>query len=698
MPEAKVAIATSFLNSYSRLPKAIQHKVESFMLKFQNDPANPGTKLEKIRQALDDKIYSARIDEAYRGIIAHAENAYLILWVDHHDEAYEWARRKKCQVNTITGSIQVYSVEEQTVSVPKVGIFNQVADKDLCKMGVPKDQLAYVKKFTSKEDFYRAKDSFAEDTFEYLSWLTQGYSVQEVFELIQESQDPMFTSVDTFDDALETSQTQKSFVVVDGQDELRQIMAAPLEKWRVFLHPTQRKLVKKKFNGPARVLGGAGTGKTVVAMHRAKFLAKHAEANERILFTTFTTNLAQDIQDNLRKICTVNELRHIDVVNLDAWVSNYLKEQGYNSKIVYGSEVDRLWDKAMDDAEEYVDYPRAFYKEEWVKVVEANEAFTLKEYARVSRTGRGTRLNRKARMKIWKIFEAYMNEMASTQQHDVNYAMYELEKILSTRLGASPYSHLIVDEGQDLSQNAYRLLRALMGPEHENDIFIVGDAHQRIYDNHASLSSCGINIRGRSSILKINYRTTEEIRQYAVALLNGLSFDDLDNNPIQDEECESLTHGKAPVIKEFKDETQEVDFITREIDKLHTTGIELKDICLVARTNKLAGDYQADLTKRGLKILGLKSNQPDDRTKDGVRVATMHRVKGLEFEYMFVAAVNERVLPLYSAISDTDEVAKQDSLTAEKCLFYVALTRARQGAFVTSYGSKSEFLNNVVKK
>lgn len=692
MPEAKVAIATSFLNSYSRLPKAIQHKVESFMLKFQNDPANPGTKLEKIRQALDDKIYSARIDEAYRGIIAHAENAYLILWVDHHDEAYEWARRKKCQVNTITGSIQVYSVEEQTVSIPKVGIFNQVADKDLCKMGVPKDQLAYVKKFTSKDDFYLAKDSFAEDTFEYLSWLTQGYSVQEVFELIQESQDPMFTSVDTFDDALETSQTQKSFVVVDGQDELRQIMAAPLEKWRVFLHPTQRKLVKKKFNGPARVLGGAGTGKTVVAMHRAKFLAKHAEANERILFTTFTTNLAQDIQDNLRKICTVNELHHIDVVNLDAWVSNYLKEQGYNSKIVYGSEVDQLWDKAMDDAEEYVDYPRAFYKEEWVKVVEANEAFTLKEYARVSRTGRGTRLNRKARMKIWKIFEAYMNEMASTQQHDVNYAMYELKKILSTRLGASPYSHLIVDEGQDLSQNAYRLLRALMGPEHENDIFIVGDAHQRIYDNRASLSSCGINIRGRSSILKINYRTTEEIRQYAVALLNGLSFDDLDNNTIQDEECESLTHGKVPVIKEFKDETQEVDFITREIDKLHTTGIELKDICLVARTNKLAGDYQADLTKRGLKVLGLKSNQPDDRTKDGVRVATMHRVKGLEFEYMFVAAVNERVLPLYSAISDTDEVAKQDSLTAEKCLFYVALTRARQGAFVTSYGSKSEFL------
>ncbi|MBT8904714.1 UvrD-helicase domain-containing protein [Lactobacillus delbrueckii subsp. bulgaricus] len=692
MPEAKVAIATSFLNSYSRLPKAIQHKVESFMLKFQNDPANPGTKLEKIRQALDDKIYSARIDEAYRGIIAHAENAYLILWVDHHDEAYEWARRKKCQVNTITGSIQVYSVEEQTVSIPKVGIFNQVADKDLCKMGVPKDQLAYVKKFTSKDDFYLAKDSFAEDTFEYLSWLTQGYSVQEVFELIQESQDPMFTSVDTFDDALETSQTQKSFVVVDGQDELRQIMAAPLEKWRVFLHPTQRKLVKKKFNGPARVLGGAGTGKTVVAMHRAKFLAKHAEANERILFTTFTTNLAQDIQDNLRKICTVNELHHIDVVNLDAWVSNYLKEQGYNSKIVYGSEVDQLWDKAMDDAEEYVDYPRAFYKEEWVKVVEANEAFTLKEYARVSRTGRGTRLNRKARMKIWKIFEAYMNEMTSTQQHDVNYAMYELEKILSTRLGASPYSHLIVDEGQDLSQNAYRLLRALMGPEHENDIFIVGDAHQRIYDNRASLSSCGINIRGRSSILKINYRTTEEIRQYAVALLNGLSFDDLDNNTIQDEECESLTHGKAPVIKEFKDETQEVDFITREIDKLHTTGIELKDICLVARTNKLAGDYQADLTKRGLKVLGLKSNQPDDRTKEGVRVATMHRVKGLEFEYMFIAAVNERVLPLYSAISDTDEVAKQDSLTAEKCLFYVALTRARQGAFVTSYGSKSEFL------
>lgn len=694
MVKGKVAIATSFLNSYVKLPKTIQHKVESFLLKFQSNPTGAGINLEKVKYALDDKIYSVRIDDAYRGIIAHAENSFLILWVDHHDEAYAWARRKKCQVNSITGSIQVYSVEEQTIQVPKVGIFSSVSDDQLRQMGVPEEQLDFVKKFTNVDNFYAAKDKFPEDTFEYLSWLTQGYSVKDVFELINESKDPQTTPVNTFDDALETSQTQKSFVVVDGQEELRQIMAAPLEKWRVFLHPTQRKLVKKSFNGPARVLGSAGTGKTVVAMHRAKFLAKHASPDERILFTTFTTNLAQDIKENLRKICTVDELRHIDVVNLDAWVSRYLREQGYNSSIVYDSkDIDAMWENALANAGNAAAYPLDFYKEEWSQVVEANEAFTLKEYARVPRTGRGTRLNRKARMTIWKVFEAYMNEMADKQQHDNNYAMYELEKLLINRPNSLPYSHLIVDEGQDLSANAYRLLRALMGPEHKNDIFIVGDAHQRIYGNRTSLSSCGINIRGRGNILKINYRTTEEIRRYAIALLNGISFDDLDNETIQDNECESLTHGKVPVIKNYKDATLEVEFIKNEIDKLHSSGIELKDICIVARTNKLIGQYQADLTKLGLKVLELRPNQLDDRTKDGVRVATMHRVKGLEFEYIFVAAANENYLPLSNAINHTDKVSEEETITVEKCLLYVALTRARQGAYITSYGRPSPFLN-----
>lgn len=694
--QVKVAISSDFLTAFARLPRNIQGKVTVFLNKFRIDPLSPGINYEKLTKGIDKKIYSVRIDDTYRGIVAREPETgvFLLLWVDHHDEAYDWAARKRCEVNKKTGTVQIFDVQtiKEEVSEPAPdALFKSVSDEELLELGVPEEQLSFVRSFTDESDFFAAKSSFPQDAFEYLSWLTEGIPVSEVLEYAQEERGPGETT-GTLSDALDTPASLKSFVIVEGEDELKKIMAEPLEKWRVFLHPTQRKIVNREYSGPARVLGGAGTGKTVVAMHRAKHLAEKLPRTDRILFTTFTANLAADIRENLKKICTVEELRKIDVIHLDAWVNQFLRESGFSAQIDYDN-ISSLWEKALLIANVDLPFETAFYEEEWNRVVISQEALSLEKYVKASRTGRGTRLDRKKRIMVWKVFDAYQNLMKENRIRDINTAMYECSRLLKTENKRPQYVSIIVDEGQDFSDNAYRLLRALAGEEHANDIFIVGDSHQRIYRNRPTLSKCGINVRGRSSILKINYRTTDEIRKYAFSLLNGISFDDLDESNEIDERCQSLTHGEAPQVLSFNDANEEMEAVYSEIQKLMGHGVAAKNICIVARTHKLLNDYIAGFTAKGMRCYEIKGNKPDDRGLDGIRAATMHRVKGLEFQYVFVVAVNNRIMPLASAINHTDNVSERESITSEKCLLYVALTRAQKGAYISSYGKKSEFLS-----
>ena len=692
----KVAISSDFLTAFARLPRQVQGKVTEFVNKFRNNPMSPGINYEKLNSGIDKKIFSVRIDDTYRGIVVRQQEVgvYLLLWVDHHDEAYQWAARKRCEVNPKTGAIQVFDVQSmvEKVSVPdKVALFALAKDDELLKLGVPEIQLDFVRSFISKEDFYKAEQSMPHDAYEHLSWLAEGFPMEEVLELVLEEQNTSSAS-ENLAAALDVPTTLKSFIVVDGEDELRRIMAEPLEKWRVFLHPTQRKIVRKEYSGSARVLGGAGTGKTVVAMHRAKYLASKCEGQQRILMTTFTANLAADIRANLRKICTLEELRRIEVIHLDAWVNQFLRESGFSAQIGYDDVIKPLWERAVLLANIDLPFETSFYEEEWNRIVIAQEALTLEKYVKATRNGRGTRLDRKKRMHIWKVFENYQNLMKENQIRDINTAMYESTKLLQSAGRKPRYASIIIDEGQDFSDNAYRLIRALAGEEHPNDIFIVGDSHQRIYRNHPILSKCGINVRGRSSILKINYRTTEEIRKQALLLLKGISFDDLDKGFDLGDKCQSLTHGEKPIVENFGNANDEFDFLLREVKKLKDNGVSLTDICIVARTKKLVDDYIALFTKAGIRSYAIKRNKADDRSFDGVRVATMHRVKGLEFKYVFIAAVNNRIIPLSSAINKADAVSEEESITSEKCLLYVAMTRAQKGVYITSYGRKSEFL------
>lgn len=694
MEKAVIAISSDFFDAFAALPRQIQGKVTEFVNKFRVNPRSPGINYEKIKNAQDNKIWSVRIDDTYRGIVVREEKSgvYILLWVDHHDNAYAWAQRKKCIINPATGNVQVFDAITEVPEKTEVqsDIFSGISDRELISLGIPEEQLSLVRTITSEEMLYSLKNSFPEDAYEALEWLVNGFTVEEVSELF--ASDDKVIKDGNLATALDNAWSQKSFVVIEGEEELRRIMAEPLEKWRVFLHPTQRKIVKKDYNGPARVLGGAGTGKTVVAMHRAKYLAAKMQGNEKILFTTYTTNLAGDIKENLRKICTEDELRRIEVINLDAWVAQFMREHGFSYSIAYGSQLKELCEEAMALAGDTTSFTEEFYSDEWLKVISPQEAYTKEAYMRASRIGRGTRLNRKVRIQVWKVIEEYQALMKERQVRDTETAMYECRLLIDKNPGMLSYKAVIVDEAQDFSTNAFRLLRAIVGEQHKNDMFIVGDAHQRIYKNKVVLSRCGINIRGRSSYLIINYRTTEETRKYAFGLLKGIPFDDLDTDYDHGRVCQSLTHGVPPIVKNFNSLTEELNYLINEIKRLQSTGIDLRNICIVARTRKLLDDYIKGLLERGIKTYEIKRSRIDERSYDGVRMATMHRIKGLEFEYVFVVAVNKRIVPLYSAINTTDTVAKEESLTAEKCLMYVALTRAQKTAYITSYGQQSEII------
>ena len=692
-----VAISTDFLTAYAALPRQKQGKVTEFFNKFRNDPMHPGINFEKINEGIDKNICSVRIDDTYRGIVVREpeSNVYILLWVDHHDEAYAWAKRKKCSINTLTGSVQIFDVQEvieEQKAIDEPALFANISDEVFEKIGLPEEQLPMIKAIKTLEGLHSLKAAIPEEAFEGLEWLGNGFSVEEVLDTLYPETEKVEVKENDFAAALQTDTSRKSFVIVEGEEELQAIMQEPLEKWRIFLHPTQRKVVEKNFNGPARVLGGAGTGKTVVAMHRAKMLASNLESNEKILFTTYTKNLAEDIKDNLRKICTAEEMKRIDIINLDAWVSNFLRRQGYEYQIVYDEEVDKAWRDAIAIAGGDLNFVENFYKDEWVKVVQAQEVYDKVSYCKASRIGRGVRLDRKVRMQIWDVFDEYQNIMNEKLQRDVETAMYECRKILENKKLTGQYTSIIVDEAQDLSPSAYRLLRSLAGDEHRNDIFIVGDSHQRIYRNKAVLSKCAINVRGRSSYLRINYRTTEEIRKFAFGLLNGVSFDDLDDDYDNGKGCQSLTHGDKPEIKEFATPEEELDYLVSKIHELETAGVEQKNICIVARTHKLLDSYIAGLQRAGIKSFEIKANKTDDRTFEGVRIATMHRVKGLEFDYVFAVAVNKKVLPFGTRADFEDDISLEEFRTGEKCLLYVALTRARKSACVTCYGGLSELI------
>ena len=449
-----------------------------------------------------------------------------------------------------------------------------------------------------------------------------------------------------------------------------------------------------------RVLGGAGTGKTVVAMHRARWLARNLPEGHRILFTTFTRNLAADIEHNLRAICTPEEMERIEIVNLDRWVHRLLRGKGYRFRLSFERHAD-AWREAMAKKPRGLGFSDRFFNDEWEQVIQANGVESREAYLRVARTGRGVRLNRAARAEVWRVFEEYRAQLAERgvmEAADCYRAVAALLDRERSAIDTEPVSRsgnfasVIVDEAQDMVAPAWRLIRGIV-PVGPNDLFVVGDAHQRIYSrNRIVLGRCGIDIRGRARKLRLNYRTTEETRRWASGLLARRSIDDLDGGSDDNRGVHSVAHGPEPRTRHFQTRGEQATWLVRYLKDLLSREDSLRGTCVVTRTRYERDAVGEELMEADLPLELLEAESPDD-SAEGVRLSTMHRVKGLEFDRIVIASANENLVPLAVTIPEDDGPARAAAETSERALLYVAATRAKKDVTVLSFGTPSPFLD-----
>ncbi len=691
----KIAMSDDFLKSFAAVPRAHQLAVLNFVAKFRQNPMASGINYERIRDAADANMRSVRINDNVRGIVLKPDvgNVYCLLWVDQHDAAYQWASRHRVAIHPDVGSIQVYAVQEASPaqSSPSEpgqevdGLFHSLKDREIRRLGVPDDRLAAVRAVTAEEDLELLQDVLPDEAFEALYLFAAGDSYEKI---ISERSAPESVDQADFSAALERAGSRRHFVVLTDDSDLEALLAAPLERWRVFLHPSQRKLVERDWNGPVKVTGGAGTGKTVVAMHRAARLARQYAAlpGKPVLFTTFTKTLAEDIRQHLQMLCTPQELEKIQVVNLDQWALGLLRRFGYRNELLYKeSDRKRYWQAAMSAMPAGIDLSAAFMRAEFERVVLPQGCETADQYMRASRIGRGGQLARTMRKSIWPVFAEYRAQLQAANLREPEEAFREACQLLEREKPVLGIRCMVVDEAQDISAAAYSLIRAAVTPA-ENDLFIVGDAHQRIYRHKVVLSRVGIEVRGRSRSLRINYRTTDEIRQWACAQLEGCDVDDLDGNSDSLRGYRSLTHGDLPDLIQSSSMQDDLAHIQTLLSQLQADGIELRQVCITARTNDDLSAIGDGLQRAGVSVLRLDNTTADDSKAEGVRLATMHRIKGLEFGVVIVAAYKGAVAYAEQFSRDEDAGVAEDTELAERCLLHVAATRAKRNLFVLIRG------------
>ncbi len=694
----KVALAQDFLLQLSKLPASVHSKVMKWAIQFQSDPTSPGINYENIHGARDSNLKSVRLDRDWRGIVFKPStgDVYVLLYVDHHDAAYRWAENRKLAINPITGAMQMVVFEQAIDSVPPPApvaglpdpvrsvvdatssseaplLFEGLDDEQLVSLGIPQELLPDVRALRSEADLDALQSRLPTEGYEGLFLIAAGDTVSQVLQS-RETRVDKKVNIDDFATALSTPESQSRFLVVEDDEALAAVLNAPLAQWRVFLHPTQHKLAAGDRSGPVRVLGGAGTGKTVLAMHRAKWLAENRTGQgQKVLFTTFTRNLAADIEQNLKTLCSPATMARIEVKNLDAWVHGYIRSRKLEHRIVYDLKQDgaqQAWQAALAVRDTKLDLPENFYEAELEQVVLAQGITSRDQYRVARRTGRASVLSRAMRDAVWPVFEEYRGQLSSRKLKDVNDAYREVADLLDASEDAKPgYSAVIIDETQDLGPQALRLIRSLIAPA-PNDLFFVGDGHQRIYSRHkAAMSKCGIDIRGRARKLYLNYRTTDEIRKKAVALLEGCEIDDLDDGHDETKRYKSLAHGPAPRVIDAPGLERASTAIIEFLRECRAQADQFRSVCVVAASEKMREALAMQVQNAGFTAVTITAQSNHAEARDVVHFATMHRAKGLEFDAVAVVAPG-------SFLGDPEETVDQ------RKLLYVALTRAKRLALL----------------
>lgn len=675
----ETAIDTNFFTVAGRLSNQDRGRALTFVGKFLENPKQPGLSLERVQQAKSDHLWSGRVSDDLRAIIYQEGESAVLLYVDRHDAAYNWAGRHVIERHQKTGVLQIVEIPK-TTEIPVAGskdhtascLFAGRSNDYLLSLGVPELWLPTVRQIRTDDELIEVIEKLPPDVGERLFDLAAGKLVTPP------------TPVSPTAPLSENEEASRNLIIVRSKDELRFLLDAPLAKWIAFLHPSQKKLAHGNFSGAVKVTGSAGTGKTVVAMHRARHLAAQGR---RVLVTSFVQTLCRNIERNLQLFCTSVELERITVSHVHRLAADFIREAGESWQPVDDQKIAEVLGQLSSRGNCPLDPENLFA--EWQSVIEAQGITSWEQYRGASRAGRGRALTIKDRKAVWEIIERLQQRLAERREISFSGLCRRAAELIKTGKVRSPFDAVVVDEMQDLRAQELLMLSSLA--PHDN-LMLVGDGGQRIYAGKVTLKSLGVDVRGRSHVLRLNYRTTEQIRRFADGLLSA-EADDLDGGRESRTETRSLLSGPEPRRKGFDSRPAQNDFVAEQIQQLLRQGRTPDEIAVFARQAKLLDQIENRLNKAGIPCYRL--SKEDFPHEPAVNLGTMHRAKGLEFKVVFVIDADDETLPSASLLKKkTDEQLRADFVEQEQQLLYVSVTRARDGVFVTWAGEPSRFLKN----
>ena len=689
-------IADTFTDSLAKLAGDEQKAVKTAAFDLQLNPAHPSLQFHKIDKAKDRRFWSVRVSSDVRLIVHRTESSLLLCYVGHHDNAYQWAERRKLETHPKTGAAQFVEIREtvREIAVPKYTevrfgarldrtpvkppLFADIAEDKLLGYGVPVEWLGDVRR-ANEETLLELADHLPSEAAEALLDLATGAAPQVV--------KPVPVGADPF----AHPDAQRRFRAMANAEELERALDFPWDKWTVFLHPAQRTLVERDYSGPARVSGSAGTGKTIVALHRAVFLAR-ANPDARVLLTTFSDTLSNALRTKLRRLIS-NEPRlgeRVEVHAINAIARRLYELNCGRPQIASRAAIQQSLKEAAGAVEGHK-FSLPFLMTEWEQVVDAWQLESWEAYRDVVRLGRKTRLAEKQRAILWSIFERV--RLALKTGGLVTYS--DMFNRLASQLAQSknrPFDFSVIDEAQDVSVPQLKFLAALGGGR-KDSLFFAGDLGQRIFQQPFSWKALGVDVRGRSSTLRINYRTSHQIRMQADRLL-GPDVSDVDGIKEDRKGTVSLFNGPEPSVVAFDSPESEIKAVGEWLAARAREGIAPHEMGVFVRS-------EAELTRAraATEAAGLPAKVLDDNvetTSGRIAIGTMHLAKGLEFRAVAVMACDDEVIPLQERIETvTDDGDLEEVYNTERHLLYVACTRARDHLLVTSVEPASEFLDDL---
>ncbi|MGO7219349.1 3'-5' exonuclease [Rhizobium ruizarguesonis] len=692
-------IADTFTDSLGRLTAQEQKAVKTTAFDLQMDPSAPGLSFHKLDRAKDTNFWSVRVNADIRLIVHRTSASLLLAYVDHHDAAYKWAERRKIERHPTTGAMQLVEVRERIeeieifrtkdveapvvaapVVTPSVSLFDNLRKYELMAFGVPEEWV---------DDVRRATEDTLFDIITHLPQEAQEALLKLAVGDKPERPRPAPLEADPF----AHPDAQRRFRVLTNIEELRQALDYPWDKWAVFLHPAQSALVEREFTGPARISGSAGTGKTIVALHRAAHLAR-VNRQARVLLTTFSKPLANSLRVKLASLVASEPeiaaritVKAIAAVGYDLYAARFGQPQ-----IAAPALVKTLIGKAAAEVEGHK-FSSHFLFGEWTEVADAWQLKSWEAYRDVARLGRKTRIGGKQREILWAIFERVRAGLA--ERKTVTWA--EVFGRLAAQLATDkqrPYDYAVVDECQDLGVAEARFLGVLASGQPDG-LFFTGDLGQRIFQQPFSWKALGLDVRGRSFTLRINYRTSHQIRLHADRLLPS-TVSDVDGNAEGRRGTVSMFDGPSPLVTVCNNTENEAEVVGTWIAERLRKGCQPHEIGVFVRS-----DAELTRARAALKIAGARSIELNDKVEveDGsIAISTMHFAKGLEFRSVVVMACDDEVIPLQERIeSVADDADLEEVYDTERHLLYVACTRARDHLLVTGVEPVSEFLDDLMK-